>query len=109
LSVPATQSGIALGVTTGFGIRDAVREITRIDRALLETALGRDPNSGLFLMPLCADFDKDIPVLEATSFSALLEVVGRIFGVIVINYGPFSRQKALLEMARPSGRFFVCC
>lgn len=109
LSVPATQAGIALGVELDFGVSHAIREVARVDKALLESALARDPNSGLYVMPLCTDFGADTPPLEAASFSALLQVLRGICGVIVINYGLFSRQKALLEMIQPGARFFVCC
>jgi hypothetical protein len=60
-------------------------------------------------MPLCTDFGSDVPQLEASSFAALLQVLRSVCGIIVINYGPFSRQKALLEMVQPAARFFVCC
>jgi Flp pilus assembly CpaE family ATPase len=109
LSAPATQSGIALGLDVEFGVADAIRELARVDRSLLESALACDPDSGLYLMPLCAKFSSDFPMLEATSFSALLDVLRGICGMIVINYGPFSRQKALVDMVLPGARFFACC
>lgn len=109
LSVPATQSAIALGVEPVFGISDAIREVARIDRALLESALARDPHSGLYVIPLCADFGSDVSPLEPGSFAALLQILCGCCETIIINYGPFSRQRPLLEMIRPTARFFLCC
>jgi pilus assembly protein CpaE len=109
LSLPATQAGVALGLGLEFGVPDAVREMARLDRALLEGALAREPRSGLYLMPLAADFRTEGAVLEAAGFAALLQMLQNIFDVMVIGYGPFSRQRALLEMVRPAARFFVCC
>lgn len=109
LSVPATQAGVALGIKAEFGVPDAIREVARVDKALLESALAREPRSGLYVMPLCVDFGSDAPLLEASSFSALLQVLRSFCGAIVIHYGPFSRQRALLEMVQPAAHFFVCC
>jgi Flp pilus assembly CpaE family ATPase len=109
LSLPASQAGVALGLELGFSVPDAIREIARLDRALLESAVAREPRSGLYVMPLAADFHSNGAVLEAAGFAALLQILRNIFDVIVIGYGPFSRQRALLEMAQPAAKFFVCC
>ena len=109
LSVPATQAGVALGLKPEFGVVDAVREVARVDRALLESALAREPRSGLYIMPLCADFGAEVPLLEASSFAALLQILRGCCTTIVLHYGPFSRQHALLDMIRPAARFFLCC
>ncbi|HTT96773.1 MAG TPA: hypothetical protein VMF58_01885 [Rhizomicrobium sp.] len=109
LSMPATQAGIALGLQPEFGVVDATREVARVDRALLESALARDVRSGLYIMPLGADFGADVPALDTGAFAALLQILRGFCGTIVINYGPFSRQRALLEMVRPAANFFVCC
>ncbi len=29
--------------------------------------------------------------------------------LLVINYGPFSRRNALLEMLQPDAQLFLCC
>jgi pilus assembly protein CpaE len=109
LSVPATQAGIALGVEPEFGVSDAIREVARVDGALLESALARDPRSGLYVMPLCTGFGSQVSALEGASFAALLQVLRSCCATIVIYYGPFSRQRELLEMVQPAARFFVCC
>jgi pilus assembly protein CpaE len=109
LSVPATQAGIALGLKPEFGVVEATREVARVDRALLESALAREPRTGLYVMPLCCDFGGDVPAFDTAAFAALLQILRGFCETIVINYGPFSRQRALLEMIRPAAHFFVCC
>jgi pilus assembly protein CpaE len=109
LSLPVTQAGVALALEMKFAVPDAVRELSRLDRPLLETAVARDPRSGLYVMPLLGNLRTEGPPLEAESFQALLQVLQSIFDIIVIGYGPFSRQRALLEMTIPNGHFFLCC
>jgi pilus assembly protein CpaE len=109
LSLPVTQAGVALELEMKFAVPDAVREMSRLDKSLLESAVARDPRSGLYVMPLSGALRIDNAPLEAESFEALLQVLQTIFDVIVIGYGPFSRQMALLEMAMPVGHFFLCC
>lgn len=109
LSLPVSQAGVALGLKADFCVPDAVREIARLDRALLESAVARDQHSGLYVLPLAADFSSDGVALEAAGFSALLQVLQTIFDVLVIGYGPFSRQRALLAMVQQSAQFFLCC
>lgn len=108
MSLPVSQADIALGLKMKFSLADAVRELKRLDRALLESALARDPATGLYVMPLSRDFSAQQAGLEAESFGALLHMLRSIFDVIVIGYGPFSRQRALLEMA-PAAGLFLCC
>jgi pilus assembly protein CpaE len=109
LSLPASQAGVALGIGLEFGVSDAIREIARLDRALLESTLAREPRSGLYVMPLAADFRSEGVVLETANFAALLQVLQNIFDVVVISYGLFSRQRPLLEMVQPGAKFFICC
>jgi pilus assembly protein CpaE len=109
LSLPASQAGIALGLDLQFGVSDALKELARLDRALLESAVARYAPCGLYVLPLAPNFHSEATTLEASGFAALLQVLKTIFHFIVIGYGPFSRQRELLEMAQPGARFFLCC
>ena len=108
LALPITQAGIALGLDMKFGVLDAIRELGRLDKALLMSAVARDSRSGLYVMPLSRDSRLANASLEAESFGALLQILHNVFDVIVIGYGPFSRQRALLQMV-PSARLLLCC
>jgi pilus assembly protein CpaE len=109
LSLPMSQAGIALGLEPAYSVHDAIQDMARLDRALLESALARDPRSGLYVMPLSTDLRGDGKALEAAGFAALLQVLRNSFDAIVVCFGPFSRQPALLEMAGPAASFFLCC
>lgn len=109
LTLPATQTGVALGLDLKFSVTDAIRELSRLDRILLEGAVAHDAKSGLYVMALSNDFKSDDTALEPATFAALLQVLQNIFDVVVINYGPFSRQRALLEMLQPGAQLFLCC
>lgn len=108
LSLPATQAGIALDLAMKFSVLDAIREIGRLDKALLGSAVARDSRCGLYVMPLARDGKSQNASLEAESFGALLQILRNIFDVVVIGYGPFSRQRPLLEMV-PDAKFLLCC
>lgn len=109
LTLPATQAGVALGMDLKFSVTEAIRELGRLDRVLLEGAVARDTRSGLYVMALSNDFKSDDAALEPATFAALLQVLQNVFEVIVINYGPFSRQRALLEMLPAGTQLFLCC
>jgi pilus assembly protein CpaE len=109
LSLPASQAGIALALDLKLGVSDAIREISRLDRALLENAVACDKRSGLYVMALSGDYRMEDHALETESFSALLQILQSVFDVIVIGLGPFSRQQALLQAVRPAARLFLCC
>jgi Flp pilus assembly CpaE family ATPase len=109
LTLPATQAGMALGMDLKFSVTDAIRELSRLDRVLLEGAAARDSRSGLYVMALSNDFKSDNAALEPATFAALLQVLQNISDAIVINYGPFSRQRALLEMLPQGAQLFLCC
>ena len=109
LTLPATQAGVALGMDLKFSVTEAIRELGRLDRVLLEGAMARDARSGLYVTALSNDFKSDGTALEPATFAALLQVLQNVFDVIVINYGPFSRQRALLEMLPQGAQLFLCC
>ncbi|HVU22389.1 MAG TPA: hypothetical protein VHE09_16785 [Rhizomicrobium sp.] len=109
LALPVSQAGIGLGLQPGFCVGDAIREVARIDRAWLESALVRHEESGLYLLPLAPASGSDIPVLDSASFGALLQVLRALCHAIIVGYGPFSQERTLLEMAQPNARWFLCC
>jgi Flp pilus assembly CpaE family ATPase len=100
---------MALGLDLKFDVAEAVRDVARLDHAFLESAIARDPRSGLYVLPLARDFHGESAALDAEGFGALLHVLQGIFSVIVIGCGPFSRQRPLLDMAGAPAKLFLCC
>lgn len=109
LTLPATQAGVALDIELKFNVLDAIRDLGRLDWVLLEGALAQEKRSGLYVMALSNDFKDADAALEPATFAALLQILQSIFDIVVINYGPFSRQRSLLEILDPGAQLFLCC
>lgn len=109
LTLPATQAGVALDMELKFNVLDGIRELGRLDWVLLEGAVAQEKRSGLYVMALSNDFKNADAALEPATFAALLQILQSIFDIVIINYGPFSRQRPLLEILDPGAQLFVCC
>lgn len=109
LSLPASDAGISLGVELQFRVSDAVKEIARLDRALLDGALARCPRSGLFVLPLSLYGDDESWAVDMQDLRALLEMLQSLYEVVVVNSGPFSRHEDLIGLAGSRADIFVAC
>src|SRR5690606_19770978 len=58
---------------------------------------------------LSDDFGMQDAGLEPATFAAVLQVLQSVFDLIVINYGPFSHQRTLLERLPADAQLFLCC
>ncbi|MFZ2470030.1 MAG: hypothetical protein WAW54_16710 [Parvibaculum sedimenti] len=87
LSLPASDVGIALGVDLNFRVNDAVREIARLDRALLDGALARCPRSGLSLLPLALYGEGEGWSVDMQDLRALLEMLQSLYDVVIVYGG----------------------
>lgn len=108
-SLPASPARVALGVELGFAIPDAIRDIARLDRTFLDSALARAPGSGLYILPL-AEEAAGAPGLPALrDVMVLLQILRSLFDVVVIFWGAFSRQAALGGLSGDNRRLYLCC
>lgn len=108
LSLPASPVRLALGLEPALSVPLAVREMHRLDRAYLETALARSPETGLYVLPL-ADEETDVAGLPALNdLSILLQVLRATFDVVVVFWGPFSSQ-AFMVGDGTGRRSLLCC
>jgi pilus assembly protein CpaE len=107
LSLPASAAGIALNMELKFTLADALREIARLDRAFLESAVARCPRSGLYGMALTSDVRHAAQMPAAPDFLALLQILQSLCDIIVICYGAFSHNLALSEGI--DAQTFLCC
>lgn len=109
LSLPASDAGISLGLELQFRVSDAVKEIARLDRALLDGALARCPRSGLFVLPLALYGDDEGWAVDMQDLRALLEILQSLYQVVVVNSGPFSRHEDLIGLLGSRSVVFVAC
>lgn len=109
LSLPASDAGIALNMDLPFLIKDAVREMSRLDRTLLDSALARCPRTGLYVLPLAIHGDAEEWFLDAQDLGAVLEVLRSLYKVVVIAYGPFSRREDVLRLPGEDAEMIVPC
>lgn len=108
LSLPASNAPISLGLDLSFRIKEAVREMSRLDRALLDSALGRCSRSGLYVLPLALHGDAEWAV-DVHDLRALLEICQSLYDVVIVCSGPFSRQEELLGLPDEGSLFLLPC
>ncbi|HVV27832.1 MAG TPA: hypothetical protein VHC40_07685 [Rhizomicrobium sp.] len=104
LSWPATPLSAALGLDFDFSVRDAIRDMTRLDQAFLDSALARAAGAGLHVLPLAEGADELPPLRD---LAVLLEILRALFDTVVVCWGVLSHQAARAGLA--GGHAFVCC
>jgi pilus assembly protein CpaE len=108
LSLPASGAAISLGLDLSFRVKEAVKEMSRLDRALLDSALARCPRSGLHVLPLAVHGDAEWAV-NVHDLRALLEICQSLYDVVIVSCGPFSRQEELLSLPDKGALFLLPC
>lgn len=108
-SLPESPARLALGLELNFTIPAAVRDIARLDRTYLDSALARSAETGLYVLPLAEEAANggNLPALR--DVLVLLQMLRSLFDVVVIYWGAFSRQAALSGLAGENRHVFLCC
>ncbi|ABS61694.1 response regulator receiver protein [Parvibaculum lavamentivorans DS-1] len=109
LALPASNTAISLGLELSFRVKEAVKEMSRLDRALLDSALARCPRSGLYVLPLAVHGDAEDWLVSVQDLRALLEICQALYDVVIVSYGPFSRQEELVGLPGDGALFFLPC
>lgn len=109
LALPASNAAISLGLDLSFRVKEAVKEMSRLDRALLDSALARCPRSGLYVLPLAVHGDAETWSVNVHDLRALLEICRSLYDVVIVSSGPFSRQEELLGLPEEGALFFLPC
>lgn len=109
LGLPASNAAIALGLEMNFRVKDAVKEMSRLDRALLDSALARCPRSGLYVLPLALHGAESDWAMDIHDLRALLEICQSLYDVVIVSCGPFSRQEEILNLPEEGAPFFLPC
>ena len=105
LSLPSSSVRTALGLEMSFTISAAIRDMPRLDSTFLDSALSRDTHTGLWVLPLAAEFDQGMPP-DTHQLTVLLQILKSLFDAIIISWGPFSRQATEIGVATHN---LVCC
>jgi pilus assembly protein CpaE len=104
LSLPVSPARIALGLDPHFTVAAAIRDMARLDRTFLESALSRATGGGPFLLPLAVeDGETDLPALR--ELTTLVQMLRALFDTVVVHWGAFSRH----GLTAGSDHSFVCC
>lgn len=113
-SLPESPARVALGLELNFAIPAAVREIARLDRTFLDSALAHSQTTGLYVLPLSEDNtaaddsrSQNFPILR--DVLVLLQILRALFDVVVIYWGAFSRQVIASGLAGDRRHLFICC
>ncbi len=109
LGLPASNTAISLGLDLSFRVKEAVKEMSRLARALLDSALARCPRSGLYVLPLALYGDTDTWSVNVHDLRALLEICQSLYDVVIVSCGPFSRQEELINLPPDDAPFFLPC
>ena len=99
LSLPVTPARAALGLDFNFTLLAALRDMARLDRTFLDSAVTRSPDSGLYILPLAAD-ESDNALPAPRDLTGLLQVLQSLFDTVVVGWAAFSGQAARIGAIR---------
>ena len=106
LSLPVTPAHTALGLEFSFTLNAALRDMARLDRAFLDSALTRTEDTGLYVLPLTDD-ENGATLPAPRDLTVLLQILRSLFDAVVVYWGPFSRQA--VSAGAVGGTIFVGC
>ena len=94
--LPASEAGAALDIGASYSLIDAVRDISRMDRTLLLSAIARHEPSRLSVLPLALRAADQV-TLSDEGLLAALRTIRPLFKDVVLNAGGI-REPALLDV-----------
>lgn len=98
-NLPSSEAGAALDMDMNYTVRDAVHDLSRLDRTLLSAALGKHAGSGLHVLPLALT-GEGVNDLTPSAIMSLLLVLRGLFAEIVLNVGSIRHSGLLAELAQ---------
>ncbi|WP_342235664.1 AAA family ATPase [Inquilinus sp. OTU3971] len=105
-ALPSSEAGAALNVPLNYTMRDAVQDLSRLDRTLLSSALGHHVASGLHILPL-AVAGEEVHDIAPDAIVSMLLVLRALFGEVVLNAGGIRHPGLLDEFVRAAGRIYL--
>jgi pilus assembly protein CpaE len=105
-NLPSTEAGAALDLDFTYTIRDALQDLSRLDRTLLTSTLSRHGPSGVHVLPL-ALAGEDIGDLTPSAIVSMLRVMRGLFGETIINIGGIRHAGLLTELLQSATRLYL--
>jgi pilus assembly protein CpaE len=105
-NLPSTEAGAALDLDFTYTIRDALQDLSRLDRTLLTSTLARHGPSGVHVLPL-ALAGEDIGDLTPSAIVSMLRVLRGLFGETIINIGGIRHAGLLTELLSSATRLYL--
>lgn len=106
-TLPMSIAAAALDLDPGYGGMDAMRDLDRIDRLLLSSALACHAPSGLRLLPLAS-----ADAASQLSPDSLLTLVSRLrafFGEVIVDTGGIRHAGLLQSLAASATHIHLLC
>jgi pilus assembly protein CpaE len=104
--LPSTIAGPALDLGLNYVVRDAVHDLARLDRTLLETVLTRHGPSGLLVLPLALGAQEATEV-TATAILAVVRLLRGMFGCVVVNLAGLQNVELVGGLMAEAERFYL--
>lgn len=106
--LPASDAGAALDIGISYSLADAARDISRMDRTLLLSAIAHHAPSGLSVLPLATRVTDQL-ALSHEGLLAALRTIRPLFDDVVLNAGGI-RDAAVLEiLAEWATQLYLVC
>jgi pilus assembly protein CpaE len=106
--LPASEAGAALNIALTYSLADAVRDVDRLDRTLLLSAMARHDASGLRVLPLSLHADANNG-LSSESFLKVLRAIRPLFTETILNAADIREPILLNTLSQWASTIYVVC
>lgn len=106
--LPVSEAGAALDVPLAYSLGDAARDIGRLDRTLLLSAMANHVETGLRVLPLSTRWSDHIS-LSPESLVAALRAIRPLFGETVLNAGGIRELHLLGTLTQWASSVHLVC
>lgn len=106
--LPASDAGAALDIGISYSLADAARDISRMDRTLLLSAIAHHEPSGLSVLPLALRATDQL-ALSHEGLLAALRTIRPLFNDVVLNAGGIREPGVLDVMAEWATALYLVC
>jgi pilus assembly protein CpaE len=106
--LPASEAGAALDIGISYSLADAARDISRMDRTLLLSAIAHHEPSGLSVLPLAVRASDHL-ALSHEGLLAALRTIRPLFSDMVLNAGGIREAAVLDVLAEWATTLYLVC